>query len=57
MPRIAIVLLLALSPLSGGAQGRAVRRVVRRPPPVAAVYTPVLVQLLRKFAQASREKR
>jgi hypothetical protein len=56
MSRFAIVLLLAM-PLTAGAEGRAVRRVVRRPPPVAAVYTPVLVQLLRKFAQASREKR
>ena len=57
MSRFAIVLLLAMPLTAGAEEGRAVRRLVRRPPPGAAVYPPVLVQLLRKFAQASREKR
>ena len=56
MARLAIVLVLALSPLSAQANVRA-RRVVRRPPPVAAaVYTPMLVQLLRRFALQARAR-
>jgi hypothetical protein len=57
MSHFAIIVLLALAPLTANAEAHHARRVVRRPTtPVAAVYSPVLVQMLKKFAAESRNE-